>query len=160
MGYTSATHRTNQDGQSGGRASVTAATGAGERRVCLGVAPAKFRAKGAGRVVETYALLDSGSEVTLCKEQLSLEHGSWGLKRAYEFQGVTGTRTVEGHVIDIVVMSMDYKVSEELTSVRTVEQIPVSSPCIPQKDDISNWPHLRDVELLESSVSQHWIRQL
>ena len=64
-----------------------------------------------------------------------------------------GTSKVEGHVIDIVVMSMDNKVSEELTNVRTVEQIPVSSTCIPQKDDISNWPHLRDVELLESSVS-------
>lgn len=64
-----------------------------------------------------------------------------------------GTRKVEGHVIDIVVMSMDNKVSEELTNVRTVEQIPVSSTCIPRKDDISNRPHLRDVELLESSVS-------
>ena len=38
---------------------------------------------------------------------------------------MTGTRKVEGHVIDIVVMSMDNKVSEELTNVRTVEQIPV-----------------------------------
>lgn len=27
------------------------------------------------------------------------------------------------------------------------------STCIPRKDDISNWPHLREVELLESSVS-------
>ena len=153
MAYTSATHRTNQDGQSGGRASITVATGAGERSVCLGVLPVKVRAKGGGRVVETYALLDSGSEVTLCKEQLSLELGSWGLKRDYELQGVMGTRKVEGHVIDIVVMSMDNKVSEELTNVRTVEQIPVSSTCIPRKDDISNWPHLRDVELLESSVS-------
>ena len=80
MGYTSATRRTNQDGQSGGRASVTAATGAGERRVCLGVVPVKVRAKGGGRVVETYALLDRCSEVTLCKEQLSLELGSWGFK--------------------------------------------------------------------------------
>ena len=53
MGYTSATHRTNQDGQSGGRASVTIATRAGERRVCLGVVPVKVRAKGGGRVVET-----------------------------------------------------------------------------------------------------------
>ena len=49
MGYTSATHRTNQDGQSGGRASVTTATGAGERRVCLGVVSLKVRAKGAGK---------------------------------------------------------------------------------------------------------------
>ena len=103
--------------------------------------------------METYALLDSASEVTLCKEQLSLGLGSWELKRDYELQGVTETRKVEGHVIDIDVTSMDNKVSEELTNVRTVEQIPMSSTCIPRKDYISNWPHLRDVELLESSVS-------
>ena len=96
MGYTSATHRTNHDGQSGGRASVTAATGASERRVCLGVVPLKVRAKGGGRVVETYALLDSGSEVTLCKEQLSLELGSWGLKRDYELQGLRGPGKLKG----------------------------------------------------------------
>ena len=82
-------HRSNQDGQSGGRASVTAAAGAGER-----VVPLKVRAKGGGRVVKTYTLLDSGSEVTLCKEQLSLELGSWGLKRDYELQGVTGTNII------------------------------------------------------------------
>ena len=153
VGYTSATHRTNQDGKSGSRASVAAATGAGERHVCLGVVPLKVRAKGGGRVVETYALLDSGSEVTLCKEQLSLVLGSWGLKRDDELQGVMGTRKVERHVIDIVVMSMDNKVSEELTNIRTVEQIPVSSTCIPRKHDISNWPYLREVEFLESSLS-------
>ena len=41
-------------------------------------------------------------------------------------------------------MSVDGKVSEELLSVRTVEQIPVAVSCIPQKEDISNWSHLRD----------------
>lgn len=46
--------------------------------------------------METYALLDSGSEVTLCKEQLSLELGSWGLNRDYELQGVTGTGKLKG----------------------------------------------------------------
>lgn len=57
---------------------MTAATGAGERCVCLGVVPVKVKAKGGARVVETYALLDSGSEVTLCKEQLFNELGSRG----------------------------------------------------------------------------------
>lgn len=77
MAYTSATHRTNQGGQSGSRASITVATGAGERRVCLGVLPIKVRAKRGGRVVETYALLDSGSEVTFARSNslLSLDRG-------------------------------------------------------------------------------------
>ena len=46
-------------------AAVTAATGAGER-VCLSVVPVKVLAKGSNLIpAGTYALLDSGSEVTL-----------------------------------------------------------------------------------------------
>ena len=90
-----------------GASSVTVATGAGERRVCLGVLPVKVTAKGGTRTVETYALLDSGSEVTLCKEQLFNDLGSWGSRCNYELQGVTGSKNVEGHVVDIVVTSLD-----------------------------------------------------
>ena len=53
----------NQDG-----IHVTAATGAGER-VCLSVVPLKVQVKGSDLPpVETYALLDSGSEVTFAAE--------------------------------------------------------------------------------------------
>ena len=48
-------------------------------------------------------------------------------------------------------MSVDGKVSEELLSVRTVEQIPVAVSCIPQREDISNWSHLRDINLQQLS---------
>jgi len=56
--------------------------------------------------VETYGLLDSDSEVTLCKEQLFSKFGTRGSKCSYELQGVTGSRKVEGHVVDVV-MSVD-----------------------------------------------------
>ena len=53
-----------------GNGITVAATGAGETRVCLGIVPVKVRGKGNNQIVETYALLDNGSEVTLCHEQL------------------------------------------------------------------------------------------
>ena len=145
--------RISQEQQSASGASMTAATGACERRVCLGVLPVEVKAKGETRVVETYALLDSGSEVTLSKEQLFSELGTWGSKCSYELQGVTGSRKVEGHVVDVVVMSVDGIVSEELLNVRTVEQIPVAVSCIPRKEDISNWSHLRNIDLPQLSES-------
>ena len=135
----SGTQRKSQGQQSASEASVTAATGAGERQICLGVLPVKVKARGGTRIVETYALLDSGSEVTLCKEQLFSELGTWGSKCSYELQGVTGCRKVEGHVVDVLVMSVDGKVSEELLNIRTIEQIPVAVSCIPRKEDISYW---------------------
>ena len=53
-----------------GNGITAAATGAAETRVCLGIVPVKVRGKGNNQIVETYALLDNGSEVTLCHEQL------------------------------------------------------------------------------------------
>ena len=52
------------------KVSVSVATGAGEKRISLGVIPVKVRVKGGEEVKETHALLDSGSEISLCKEQL------------------------------------------------------------------------------------------
>ena len=124
--------RIRQEQQSASGSSMTAATGAGERRVCLGVLPVKVKATGVTRIVKTYALLDSDSEVSLCKEKLFCGLGTRGSKCSYELQGVTESRKVEGHVVDVVVMSVDGKVSEELLNVRTVEQIPVGVSLIPR----------------------------
>ena len=96
-------HIVSQEGQGVG-AAVTASTGSGEERLCLGVLPVRVKAKGGGTVVETYALLDSGSEVTLSKEELSNKLGSWGSILDYELQGVTGVRKVKGLVLVIFVM--------------------------------------------------------
>ena len=40
------------------------ATRAGEKRVCLGVIPVRVRGHNGTHELETYALLDNGSEVT------------------------------------------------------------------------------------------------
>ena len=56
-------------GAGNGNVITVAATGAVETRVCLGIVPIKVGGKGNNQIVETYALLDNGSEVTLCHEQ-------------------------------------------------------------------------------------------
>lgn len=52
------------------KASVSVATGAGEKRISLVVIAVKVKAKGGKEVKETYALLTSGSAIGLFKEQL------------------------------------------------------------------------------------------
>ena len=76
----SGTQRISQEQQSASEACMTAATGAGERRIGLGVLPVKVNAKGGTQIAETYALLDGGNEVTLCKEQQFSELGTQGSK--------------------------------------------------------------------------------
>ena len=55
---------------------------------------------------------DRGAARGLRAQRLSLVNIDFTLKYHYELQGVTGVRKVKGHVLDIVVMSMDNKVSE------------------------------------------------
>ena len=134
-------------------AAVTAATGAGER-VCLSVVPVKVLAKGSNLIpVETYALLDSGSEVTLCHEKLKETLGASGTRLDFTLAGMTGSTRVESQQVDLVVMSMDESVTVELSSVRTVKHMPITESCIAKKEDLENWPHLRDIELRQLDIT-------
>ena len=132
-----------------GENKVVAATGAGESRVCLGVLPVKVRPKNGIRSVETYALLDSGSEVTICSEKLARSLNVRGETSSFNLIGITGSQSIESQLIDMVVESMDGSTIVELEKVRTVKDIPVSSQCIPKKQDLEKWSHLQNVNLHE-----------
>ena len=134
------------------RSAVTAATGAGER-VCLSVVPVKVLAKGSNSIpVETYALLDSGSEITLCHESLKEILGISGTRLDFTLSGITGSTRVESQQVDLIVMSMDESVTVELPNVRTVKHMPITESCIAKKEDLKHWPHLHDVELQQLDI--------
>ena len=97
---------------------VTVATGAGER-VCLSVVPLKVRAKGSNQpAIGAYALLDSGSEVTLCHERLKKQLAASGRKLDFTLSGMTGSTKVRSELIDIEVASLD---GETLIECQTLE---------------------------------------
>ena len=134
------------------RSAVTATTGAGER-VCLSVVPVKVLAKGGNFIpVETYALLDSGSEITLCHESLKESLGVSGTRLDFTLSGMTGSTMVESQQVDLTVMSMDESVTVELPNVRTVKYMPITGSCIAKKEDLEHWPHLHDVELQQLDI--------
>ena len=128
---------------------VTVATGAGEG-VCLSVVPLKVRAKGSNQpAIGAYALLDSGSEVTLCHERLKKQLVASGRKLDFTLSGMTGSTKVRSELIDIEVASLDGKTLIEVSNVRTVNQMPISEACIAKKEDVRSWSHLRDLPLQE-----------
>ena len=128
---------------------VNSAIGAGEK-ICLSVVPVKVKAKGGnGAVIKTYALLDSGSEVTLCHERLRKKLGASGAELDFTLSGMTRSTTVRSQLIDITVTSMDNRTSVDLSNVRTVNEIPISGSCIAKREDVKSWPHLNGVGLHE-----------
>ena len=51
-----------------------------------------------------------------------------------------------------MVMAMDESVTVELSRVRTVKRMPITESCIAKKEDLENWPHLRDIELQQLDI--------
>ena len=129
------------------REATIAATGAGENRVCLGILPVKVQGKGSDRMVETYALLDNGLEVTLCHERLAKQLKLNGDRLSFTLTGMTGSAQVESCLVDLVVKSLDESVTVELLNVKTVKDMPISTSCIVKTEDLTWWPHLRDIDI-------------
>ena len=137
----------NETGAGNGNGVAVAATGAGETQVCLGIIPVKVRGKGGSKVIETYALLNNGSEVTLCHEQLVKELGLDGQRFEFTLTGMTGSEKVDSKLVDLVVKSIDDSVEVELCSVKTVVNMPISASCIAKREDLVRSPHLRGIEI-------------
>ena len=66
---------------------------------------------------------------------------------------MTGSTRVESQQVELLVMSMDESVTVELSSVRTVMHMPITESCIAKKEDVENWPHLRDIELRQLDIT-------
>ena len=71
-------------------------------------------------MIETYALLDNGSEITLCHERLVKELGLDGQRFEFTLTGMTSSEKVDSKLVDLVVKSIDDSVELELCSVKTV----------------------------------------
>ena len=93
--------------------------------------------------METYALLDSGSEVTLCHERLVKTLNLGGDKLKFTLTGINGSAEIESQLVDIHVESLDGCTAVELVNVKTVKQM------LPKKVDLERWPLLKDIEIPE-----------
>ncbi|XP_071834278.1 uncharacterized protein [Apostichopus japonicus] len=114
-------------------------------RVCLRVLPVKVR--GNGREVTTLALLDQGSDTSLCENELVRELGIVGESAVYELSTVNSPATVtKGVEIALEVVGLEGNENIELLNVWSVESLPVTKRSIPTQDQVNKWPHLRDIE--------------
>ena len=133
---------------------TSAVTGVGNTRVCLGVVPVEVQAMNGETVIETYALLDNGSEANLCHKQLAQRLNLKGEKSKFTLTGMTGSKEIDSELVNITVKSLDETVTIQLSNVKTVEQMPVSASCIPRNEDSSKWSHLQDVSLREIETKE------
>ncbi|XP_030828101.1 uncharacterized protein LOC115919169 [Strongylocentrotus purpuratus] len=116
------------------------------RKVCLRVVPVKVA--GNNKELETWALLDEGSDVSLCDERLVEELGVQGAHKEFQLTTINkaGLRR-KGLEVSLTVKNVSDGESIDLPKVWTVDKLPISKSCIPTDEDLNRWPHLRGVHL-------------
>jgi len=118
-------------------------------RICLRIVPVKV--KGPTKSVITYALLDNGSDVSLCEKDLAAQIGVRGEEKSYYLttQEKKNSRKVGQYLTGLTVESLDDGNRLNIPKLWTVDNLNVASHSIPSNADVKRWPHLYDVNLLD-----------
>ena len=114
----------------------TNSTSKGGGKVCLRLVPVKVRSCDVNKAVETYALLDSRSEISLCDKTLAIELGVRGQEKTFfpTTQGREDSPRV-GHEISLIVDPLDGTDKVEIKRLRTVDRLNASRRSIPSELD-------------------------
>lgn len=119
-----------------------------EKRVCLRVVPVRVQGCGNSRIAETYALLDDGSDVSLCDLQLLEQLGLSGIERQFPLSTLNKEdHEQSGREVSLQITSLDATGSISLPRVWSVDKIPVSEGSFSVRDDVKRWSHLSDIDL-------------
>ncbi len=103
-------------------------------KVRLRIVPVRVRENQPGRVVETYALLDSGFDVSLCDEKLIHELGISGAPRNFFLTTQEKKeRSKSGLEVKLSIDSINSQSSLEIPKVWTVERLNISEQSIPRE---------------------------
>ena len=121
-----------------------------EKRIRLRVLPVKVRDSLSGRMLERYALLDNGSDVSLCDSELVKELGPQGERRDFFLTTKEKNDSAKSRLeLKLTVSSLDGASTSEIPRVWSVDCLNISSRSIPVPEDVKGWPHLSDIELPE-----------
>ncbi|XP_019633202.1 PREDICTED: uncharacterized protein LOC109476638, partial [Branchiostoma belcheri] len=112
------------------------------------IIPVAVRSKKSGKTVQTYALLDNGSDVVICTEALKRQLKSKGRETKLSLSTINGTKEVKSEVLgDLEVLDMERNNCIPIPTAYVQEKIPVSKERIISTEDLEAWPYLREVEM-------------
>ncbi|CAH8508880.1 unnamed protein product [Schistosoma rodhaini] len=114
-------------------------------RVCLGIVP--VRLYGPKGCLETYALLDSGSDTSLVCEELINQLGIEGKETSIRVATVNGTTNCECLEVDLEVFSLDELRSIRINKVYTTKKLPIDHAAPLTEPQLKRWKHLNDITL-------------
>nr|CAB3263159.1 uncharacterized protein LOC104265735 [Phallusia mammillata] len=108
-----------------------------------------------GRTVDTYALLDTGSGITLCDKKLTDKLGLQGEPSNVTLKTINGnSRKREGERVNLSVASLDGSTTVELPEVFAVDCLPITANKFPRNAELDALPHIRDLSFPQVDCSE------
>ena len=107
-----------------------------------------------GRSVHTHALLDSGSNVTLCDEQLLEDLGVTGRKEALSLTTLERVDSkASTRVVSLTIQGTDRGRTIHLPRVFSRQSLNLKTNSMVTKGEVNQWPHLRDLPIPQARAS-------
>ena len=129
----------------GASPSVTVSATSSSSDCYLGIVPVTI--EGRGKVIHTYALLDNGSQKTLCTESLTERLGLSGRQATFSVNSVNDkTVDYQGQQLDLTARPASGGPAIQLKEAWTVNQLPVVISHMATAEESRTWPHLRGVK--------------
>lgn len=129
-------------------------SGTCDSSVFLPIIPVRVKTSKNANCIETYALLDSGSDSSYCSDellkQLNVSGKTVNIKRSTLSNA---NETLTSQIIDNVIVS-DYYENNFITipHLFSQKQIPISSSSIPTSRDLENYKYLQNINLPEINI--------
>ena len=115
-------------------------------KVCMRIVPVRVQA--GGMEVTTYALLDNGSNKSLCTEGLLKALGVRGNPVSYNITTVNKTaRRSSGVEAKLLIKPVDGDNAVVLDQVWSMESLNISLKGLPSDEEIQAWPHLTGIQV-------------
>ena len=119
----------------------------GHSKVCLRIVPIVVMNESVR--VKTYAILDNGSDVTLCSNSLVRKLKAQGTPREFTISTVnkSSEKRTGVELCELEVSPIEGNEIIALRRVWSVEKLPISLKSLPDNADVGKWDHLRGISL-------------
>ncbi|XP_013402959.1 uncharacterized protein LOC106168462 [Lingula anatina] len=122
-----------------------------EGKLALPIVPARVRSPNSDTYVDTYAMLDTGTNATYCTEELFKRLGATGNKRHIELTTISQERLqIETTVTTLLVSDVqDSKNPLKVPEVTVRPGLNIDLSGLANKGELRHWPHLSNLEIPE-----------
>ena len=131
---------------------LTSQTGAGCHTQALPIVSVIIKARGKEKIIETYALLDSGSTATFCSDSLLKRLGDEGKTCQLSLATIDGIKeNCESSVTNLEILDQKEAVIVSLPNVFSMKRLKVTKEAIGTQEDVGEFAYLQGVQFTKSN---------